>query len=445
MAEVRVGPYPEGVDLSQIIAELSAKEREALEVIKGDLCQWLGKTLATDITPPTFLECLEDGVEVCRLAGAVQKAARVSGSSVSSKVPMDPLSCNLKPGWGTFSARDNTSNFISWCRGLGVEEAVIFESEGLVLHKDEKRVILCLLDVARFAERVGIPPPQLVHMEREIESLELESKSIKATGRGNDNHPHADKVPNDKISQFEKTIYPLKQEEEEVGGASPVGGDVQVGGATQRTPPTTRNYRSYLPTPIKPTHPPLPTTAPLRRTSQRIRAKKDMKSLIPVRTGSTRTPVVSRRKRIGTSDLEEETRTPVVSHHKRTRGSDPEEIRMVVKRSRGSDLEKEIRAPVVSRHKRARASDLEEDDIQSSSKRLKKDREGEGVNKRRKGGREQAESKEDLMESVGDKVMRKMEECTCKNRIEVTNCGNGKFIVKGASGRKMTIYARVSE
>ena len=49
---------------------------------------------------------------------------------------------------------------------------MIFESEGLVLHKDEKRVILCLLDVARYAERVGISPPELVRMEREIEQLE---------------------------------------------------------------------------------------------------------------------------------------------------------------------------------------------------------------------------------------------------------------------------------
>ena len=33
-------------------------------------------------------------------------------------------------------------------------------------------MILCLLDVARYAERVGITPPELVRMEREIEEME---------------------------------------------------------------------------------------------------------------------------------------------------------------------------------------------------------------------------------------------------------------------------------
>ncbi len=148
--------------------QLAVKERETLEVIKEDLCQWLTKVLKTDITPYTFFECLDTGVLLCKLARLIQDAAKTAKNS-KVQIPTQVVRCNERASRESFAARDNTSNFISWCRNLGVEEAVIFESEGLVLGKDEKRVILCLLDVARFAERVGISPPQLVQMEREIE------------------------------------------------------------------------------------------------------------------------------------------------------------------------------------------------------------------------------------------------------------------------------------
>ena len=161
-----------GERIALIQAELVAKEKEALDAIKEDICDWLSDVLELNITRESFLDVLDTGIAVCRLATLVQNTAQVSGDKVDFQVPMKALSCNSKAEAGTFFARDNTSNFIDWCRKLGVEEAVIFESEGLVLHRDEKRVILCLLDVARFAERVGISPPQLVKMEREIEELE---------------------------------------------------------------------------------------------------------------------------------------------------------------------------------------------------------------------------------------------------------------------------------
>ena len=164
-------------EIDLIHAELVAKEKEALEIIKDDICRWLSKLVAElkDISPPTFMERLETGMALCKLVSLVQKsasAAAESGKKLNFSVPMAPLSCSEKAEPGSFFARDNAANFINWCRELGVEETMIFESEGLVLHKDEKRVILCLLDVARYAERVGISPPELVRMEREIEQLE---------------------------------------------------------------------------------------------------------------------------------------------------------------------------------------------------------------------------------------------------------------------------------
>ncbi|KAL1453986.1 hypothetical protein WDU94_010286 [Cyamophila willieti] len=48
---------------------------------------------------------------------------------------------------GTFFARDNVSNFISWSRrGLGVFECLLFETDDLIMRKNEKHVILCLLE-----------------------------------------------------------------------------------------------------------------------------------------------------------------------------------------------------------------------------------------------------------------------------------------------------------
>lgn len=164
-------------EIDKIQAELAAKEKEALEVIKEDICKWLSEIISEleDISASTFMEGLDTGVALCKLITLIQQstaAAVESGKKLNFTVPMTTLSCSTKAERGSFFARDNTANFISWCRELGVEEAVIFESEGLVLHRDEKRVILCLLDVARYAERVGISPPELVRMEREIEQLE---------------------------------------------------------------------------------------------------------------------------------------------------------------------------------------------------------------------------------------------------------------------------------
>ncbi|CAG2064064.1 unnamed protein product, partial [Timema podura] len=64
---------------------------------------------------------------------------------------------------GTFFARDNVSNFIAWCRqGLDIMECLLFETDDLCLRKNEKHVILCLLEVARRGARLGMPAPVLV-------------------------------------------------------------------------------------------------------------------------------------------------------------------------------------------------------------------------------------------------------------------------------------------
>ncbi|KAK2111403.1 GAS2-like protein 2 [Saguinus oedipus] len=45
----------------------------------------------------------------------------------------------------------------------------MFETEDLVLRKNVKNVVLCLLELGRRAWRFGIAAPTLVHLEEEIE------------------------------------------------------------------------------------------------------------------------------------------------------------------------------------------------------------------------------------------------------------------------------------
>lgn len=86
-------------------------------------------------------------------------------------VNMRDLKCWEKAKSRSFYARDNVCNFIKWCRFLQVREAVIFESEDLVLHNNQRNVVLCLLEVARIAcTKYGFgPTPGLVQLEQEID------------------------------------------------------------------------------------------------------------------------------------------------------------------------------------------------------------------------------------------------------------------------------------
>jgi len=79
---------------------------------------------------------------------------------------------------GTFTARDNVSQFIKWSRSIaGVREVLMFESDDLILRKNEKNFILCLLEIARFGAKFGLSVPVIIKFEQEIErELQLEQE-----------------------------------------------------------------------------------------------------------------------------------------------------------------------------------------------------------------------------------------------------------------------------
>nr|XP_012320365.1 GAS2-like protein 1 isoform X1 [Aotus nancymaae] len=140
-----------------------------VEAMKEDLAEWLNALY--DLGLPGggdgFLTGLATGTTLCQHANAVTEAARALAAARPARgVAFQAHS--VVPG--SFMARDNVATFIGWCRTeLGVPEVLMFETEDLVLRKNEKSVVLCLLEVARRGARLGLLAPRLVQFEQEIE------------------------------------------------------------------------------------------------------------------------------------------------------------------------------------------------------------------------------------------------------------------------------------
>ena len=127
-----------------------------------------------------------------------RKISMTRSMTSSLALPMSQLSDvaflpNAKAG--TFFARDNVSNFIGWCRNsLGIIECLLFETDDLIMRKNERHVILCLLEVARRGAKFGMLAPMLVQMERQIDrEIAAENKAANgAHGNGTGNEESDD-------------------------------------------------------------------------------------------------------------------------------------------------------------------------------------------------------------------------------------------------------------
>ncbi|PSN41526.1 GAS2-like pickled eggs protein [Blattella germanica] len=152
---------------------------EYLYAMKEDLAEWFSMLYPElEINVDNFMECLESGVVLCkhannvrqRAAEYVQRRQQRRLSMASSLTEMGEVHYRLTAKPGTFFARDNVSNFIHWCKhGLSILECLLFETDDLILRKNEKHVILCLLEVARRGAKFGMLAPMLVQLEREID------------------------------------------------------------------------------------------------------------------------------------------------------------------------------------------------------------------------------------------------------------------------------------
>ncbi|RWS27446.1 Growth arrest-specific protein 2-like protein, partial [Leptotrombidium deliense] len=126
---------------------------------------------------------LESSSKQQQQSGSVDRKQSLEAKWSKTKTPTfsaKTMKCWENAKSESFYARDNVSNFIEWTRALGVRDAVTFETEDLVLHNNQRNVVLCLLEVARIAcnKHNFSPAPGLVVFEKEIdEQIEKEASA----------------------------------------------------------------------------------------------------------------------------------------------------------------------------------------------------------------------------------------------------------------------------
>lgn len=179
--------------------------------MREDLAEWLNMMYPElRMTVDNFMDRLDTGVALCKHANNVRKAAeeylvrrQARNKSMTKSMTSGLAGPILSMGnvhflpaakSGTFFARDNVSNFIAWCRkSLQIFECLLFETDDLIMRKNEKHVILCLLEVARRGAKFGMLAPMLVQMERQIDreiAADNKANGI-GTGTQTDHNTHS--------------------------------------------------------------------------------------------------------------------------------------------------------------------------------------------------------------------------------------------------------------
>ncbi|KAI3372083.1 hypothetical protein L3Q82_006932 [Scortum barcoo] len=191
---------------------------EYLYAMKEDLAEWLNTLYDLDITADTFMDGLETGCALCRHANNVNRAAHDfqlehPEAARPMKLPSKDVvfqSRNVVPG--SFVARDNVSNFISWCRQeLWIKDVLMFETNDLVERCNEKNFVLCLLEVARRGSKFGMLAPMLIQLEEEIEEEIRDQESLRIDA----SEPAAEQSPPGRCFSRKESNHSVEDEDED--------------------------------------------------------------------------------------------------------------------------------------------------------------------------------------------------------------------------------------
>jgi len=171
-------------DIDELTAKITEQNELSIKPLLEDLADWLTKYLNINITPDNFLEQLDTGVVILKLGVKIQEHSKdyVANNHLSRGVktklkilPKLQHQIHVNAKKESFFARENAAHFLQWCRVIGIQDSTLFESEGLVLHKQLKNVVLTLLELARIGGRYEMQPiPSLIKLEKEIEEEELD-------------------------------------------------------------------------------------------------------------------------------------------------------------------------------------------------------------------------------------------------------------------------------
>ena len=179
--------------------QLYKTQDEYIVVMKEDLAEWLNELYDMTMTADELFDRLETGVLLCRYACTVDDVLRSSRGILSETVVYRER--GVEPG--SFQARVNVAAFLTWCRRLPLRmpDDVLFETGDLICQRpaerNERQVALSLLEVGRrsAALKVGLPAPELVRLEAEIDAEIRADDSALTTTNDVDNDDDDDESP----------------------------------------------------------------------------------------------------------------------------------------------------------------------------------------------------------------------------------------------------------
>ncbi|XP_071483482.1 growth arrest-specific protein 2-like [Diadema antillarum] len=163
-----------GDDSLAFSQEINRSAQESLVPLTEDLAEWLSRVVGTPVAVETFMDSLSNGVILCKVAQLIQVRAVEcqKAGTLRDNVPQRKIRFRENAAPESFIARDNVATFLSWCRDLGLEDTCLFETDGLVLKRSPQNVLVCVYELARLASQLGIEPPGLLKLEKEIEKEE---------------------------------------------------------------------------------------------------------------------------------------------------------------------------------------------------------------------------------------------------------------------------------